>query len=298
MRERLRYAGHEILRVFWILCKVVLGLVLLACAMIFILGDRSCKVSGYSPMVSATSQAPLGVLYRYHHEGRGYLNFPLWYLRWNQKDFQEFTKTDSPSDFTYLTAEAQYWCGYEAVTGLTYRAGYPIDIERHVALWLLGAEFTVENDARFLYEHTIGWVTGWHLPAPQVLKDPVEQGTFYLTVSEISSTLAAQIRNVRVIGQVPDTDQLLLEVPRDSGLLAVLTELANRGASFKDIEGNSNIALSVVIPTTHTEFFPEAHQVISMPIPTQPGFTRLLFSVPIVDLAVALTNFKAQKRVY
>jgi len=136
--------------------------------------------------------------------------------------------------------------------------------------------------------------------AEVVASAPRADSSVYVTAVDISDRSIAEVSGAFLQARLPGGAARIATV--HSSLGDVLEALATKGAEFQDIDGNVNIALSIIVPQAWSQYFPEVHELLSLPILTDPTHRRIIFSVRVPDLAVTLTNFRAEhvpvERVY
>lgn len=81
---------------------------------------------------------------------------------------------------------------------------------------------------------------------------------------------------------------MVIELPQYGDFIGVIEKLSAAGASFTDIEGNHNIALSVIVDADKVPEIPNAHDILAMPIPTEPGKERIMYSVPMISFTAVV----------
>jgi hypothetical protein len=89
-----------------------------------------------------------------------YLTLPEWFIVFTADEYAGLVRQNSPTNFPYLDAVAQYWRYYDAVCQST-RQTYAFETGYHVMLGVIGVSFTAENVIKSIYENTIGRFTSW-----------------------------------------------------------------------------------------------------------------------------------------
>lgn len=92
-----------------------------------------------------------------------------------------------------------------------------------------------------------------------------------------------QISRVRVVKQVGPRDAIV-SIPRYQEFTTVASTLAQRGAHFVEIAGNSSITFSAIAPATWSAQSLPAQKIFSMPIVTQPQLQRIVFRCDVQSL--------------
>lgn len=88
-----------------------------------------------------------------------YLTYPEWYIVYSAEEEAAYLQQGKrPSQFPYAGSVAQYWCGYRHVFDVT-NGRYPFNGGNHLVLGVIGVSFSVEQLAKGVYEHTVGWQT-------------------------------------------------------------------------------------------------------------------------------------------
>ena len=103
---------------------------------------------------------PEGIANYTRPEAFTYLTLPEWFIVYSTDEYAAFIARADPSRFPYLGSIRQYWGFYSSACAETRRR-HPFETGYHVMLGVIGASFTVENSVRFVYERTVGALTGW-----------------------------------------------------------------------------------------------------------------------------------------
>ena len=114
-----------------------------------------------------------------------------------------------------------------------------------------------------------------------------EPGDTYAWVDNASPALLASMPRLKIVKQV-GAKSLIVEIPRYHEFTAIASDLAHRGIKFTEIAGNSQIAVSVVVPQLWSYAGPDAQQLFSLPVLTSPEKKRLVLSVDVPSLYVLL----------
>jgi hypothetical protein len=91
-------------------------------------------------------------------EDQTFLTFPEWFLVHSPAEYAAFVKSQSPSDFPFISHIKQLWQSYGSVYAAT-RDKYPFNFGYHVMIMVISASTTVEYSLRAAYETLIGRVT-------------------------------------------------------------------------------------------------------------------------------------------
>jgi hypothetical protein len=87
-----------------------------------------------------------------------FLTFPEWYLVYSPDEYADFIENHPPDQFPYLGHVGQFWQGYYAIYQAT-KDDYPLNVDYHVMIWIIGVSTTVEYALKWAYETIIGRVT-------------------------------------------------------------------------------------------------------------------------------------------
>jgi hypothetical protein len=117
------------------------------------------KCYSSTPASRAPAVAPPENLPRYTRaEAFTYLTLPDWFIVYNADEYASFIASRPPSGFPHVGSIRQYWGLYGTACSATRRT-HPFESGSHVMLGVIGASFTVESSLRYVYEHTVGWLT-------------------------------------------------------------------------------------------------------------------------------------------
>ena len=124
-------------------------------------GFVGVKCYSATPAARAFAVAPPDGIANYTRaEAFTYLTLPEWFIVYSTDEYAAFIARADPSRFPYLGSIRQYWGFYASACAETRRT-HPFETGYHVMLGVIGASFTIENSIRFVYERTVGAVTGW-----------------------------------------------------------------------------------------------------------------------------------------
>lgn len=82
--------------------------------------------------------------------------------------------------------------------------------------------------------------------------------------------------------------EIIVEVPRYQEFTPSAASLIKKGARFRQISGNGLIAVSVIAPSGWAASLPGTQILLSQPIPSQPGHTRVLLLCRVAELHTVL----------
>ena len=116
-----------------------------------------------------------------------------------------------------------------------------------------------------------------------------EPGDTYAWVENLNPEQLSQIPRVKLVKPVGPQAQIVI-IPRYQEFTAVAAGLAQHGARFVEIAGNSQITLSVLAPESWRYQGPAAQQLFSMPLLTHPGRQRVVLVCPVSSLDQALNT--------
>lgn len=84
----------------------------------------------------------------------------------------------------------------------------------------------------------------------------------------------------------------IVSIPRYQEFTPIASSLAQQGAHFVEIAGNSSVVLSVLVPEAWQDNSP-AQQLFSLPVLTHPGWRRVFLRSDVSSLDQALNRLRA-----
>jgi hypothetical protein len=197
-----------------------------------------------------------------------------------------------------LTAEDRYGAAVaqEYVDFIRYKPWYQFDFAARLhGLWtdtgLFGPHLirkwerkyalTTEYGVKAVYGWLIGLATAGIYDAPREVTS--------IVVSRWPAC-DADTEGLVVLRKI-DKGGALVTVPRYEGFRSPAVALARCGADFQEIAGNRTVILLSTIEPAGTAMLAQTRILLRQPILTQPGSERVLYVVPVTDLARALRTF-------
>jgi hypothetical protein len=119
-----------------------------------------------------------------------------------------------------------------------------------------------------------------------------EPAETYAWIDNVNAAILQQVLRVRVVKQV-GPQASIVDVPRYQEFTALATTLAEGGAQFIEIAGNSQIVLSVVAPHSWSPKEPGTTELFSSPILTRPGEKRAVIGCDVPSLHAVLNSLRA-----
>ncbi|MGD9592029.1 MAG: hypothetical protein AB7V32_05880 [Candidatus Berkiella sp.] len=106
----------------------------------------------------------------YHRsEESTFLTFPEWYIVYSSQEYAQVLEKGLPSEFPYFSAIGQFWKGYCYCNALAKT--YPVNVDNHVMIMVIGTSLTLEYIFKGLYENSIGRFSEWMSHHQQVAED-------------------------------------------------------------------------------------------------------------------------------
>ena len=87
-----------------------------------------------------------------------YLTYPEWFLVHSPAELAAYMQDQPPSGFPFFGHVRQFWQGYRAVYQAT-KDTYPLNVEYHVMVMVIGVSTTVEYAVKAAYETLVGRLT-------------------------------------------------------------------------------------------------------------------------------------------
>lgn len=86
-----------------------------------------------------------------------YLTYPEWFLVFSPREYTEYAKEHTPTEFPFLGHLAQFWTGYAVANRQATPYGFNFDY--HLMDWIIGASTSAEFLVKAAYEATVGRVS-------------------------------------------------------------------------------------------------------------------------------------------
>lgn len=119
-----------------------------------------------------------------------------------------------------------------------------------------------------------------------------EPAETYAWIDGVTAPTLQQVSRVRMVKQVgPQT--FIVDVPRYQEFTALATTLAEGGAQFVEIAGNSQIILSVVAPQSWSPKEPGTTELFSSPLLTHPDQKRAIIGCDVSSLNAVFSSVRA-----
>jgi hypothetical protein len=119
-----------------------------------------------------------------------------------------------------------------------------------------------------------------------------ESDNTYAWVENLDEALLPQISRLKVVKQV-GPQIYIVDIPRYQEFTAVASMLAQHGARFVEIAGNSQITLSVLTPRTWHYHGSVASQLFSVPVLTHPESQRVVLACRVSSLDQTLDTLRS-----
>ncbi len=146
-------------------------------------------------------------------------------------------------------------------------------VERRVAL-------TLEYGGKAIYAQVIGALAG-AVPAPLSIQ------------SIVVGADPAIVPGVKIIKRLSQ-GEVVIETPRYAKFTVIMGELARAGIVFREIAGNDDIMVALLVPRQSTFQHPGMSELMSVAVAFKPGWRRLMVNVKVGSLADLLEKSRAQ----
>ena len=113
----------------------------------------------------------------------------------------------------------------------------------------------------------------------------------YAWIDNADNTLLQQMPRVQVIKEV-GARAFVVDIPRYQEFSDIASALADRGARFVEIAGNSEILVSVLAPQFWRYPNPDARPLFSSPVLTHPGLNRVVLGCDAASLHSVLKSMR------
>ena len=119
-----------------------------------------------------------------------------------------------------------------------------------------------------------------------------EPAETYAWIENANETILRQLPRVRVVKQA-GPQAFIVSIPRYQEFTAVAMTLAEGGAQFVEIAGNSQITLSVLVPQSWRSGELRAAELFSSPMLTHPEQKRAIIGCDVASLHAVLNSLRA-----
>jgi len=143
--------------------------------------------------------------------------------------------------------------------------------------WERKYALTTEYTVKAAYGWLIGKATaaGYEAPSLETL----------VVLDQAPEDIAAELPHLKVMKRFQN-GQVLASLPRYQPFTSYAATLAEAGVSFEEIAGNDGqIVVSVIAPTSHNLELGDAATLMTQPILTEPGMSRLVLETPVRSLS-------------
>lgn len=118
--------------------------------------------------------------------------------------------------------------------------------------------------------------------------EPSETYLWIENVSPASLAATAQVKTIKQVG----AKSWIVSIPRYQEFTRVVSNLAADDVRFTEIAGNTQIAVSAIVPTTWTYEGPEVQLLFSAPILTSTPMKRVMLSADVSALHLVIKNLQ------
>jgi hypothetical protein len=164
----------------------------------------------------------------------------------------------------------------QAFSGL-WRTSEPHEKFRH---WERRLALSSEYGVKAGYAKLIGWASGASLGRD-------ERTLRFVAVAD-PKTLTAVDPRLTVVGTL-GKGELIVEAPRYAHFTDLLTKLSKSPVELKEISGNDDVLLTLLLPPRAPVPGPGAH-LLTIPMDDPPGWQRIALSVKVPDLLPILNH--------
>lgn len=88
-----------------------------------------------------------------------YLTYPEWAIVYAAREYAGFVGRQRESGFPYWAYVGRFWQDY--ATMIRASSAYPLNVEYHVMLVVIGTSHTIEHAIQWAYENSVGRLTEW-----------------------------------------------------------------------------------------------------------------------------------------
>ena len=146
---------------------------------------------------------------------------------------------------------------------------------------------SLQYGVKAAYAAVIRYAAGY-APADLVIKSVVGG----LDPSDVAAE--PRIKPIRDVTATDGTRGSLIETPRYQALTEIIQGLGVRHRTIFEIAGNHHILTTVILPPGKTLTLPDAVEIFSIPIQSNPGARRLGFDTAVQSLAAQPGAVEAQ----
>lgn len=144
-------------------------------------------------------------------------------------------------------------------------------IERRVSL-------SLQYGGKALYAAAIGWLAGYS-PAEPTIRSVVAG------LDDSDTAADPRIRRIRDVSAADGRRGVLIETPRYQAFTEIVRGFGERQRTLLEIAGNRRILTTVLAPADKPLSVPEAQEMFSLPIQSQPSLRRIGLDTPVSALA-------------
>jgi hypothetical protein len=119
-----------------------------------------------------------------------------------------------------------------------------------------------------------------------------EPAETYAWIDNVNVEMMQQLPRLKVMKQI-GPQAFIVDVPRYQEFTALASRLAEGGAQFVEIAGNSQIILSVIAPQSWSSRESGTTELFSSPILTHPGQKRAVIGCDVSSLGAVLNSLRA-----
>jgi hypothetical protein len=189
------------------------------------------------------------------------------------REYADFVHVRPFYEFRFAPQLGALWSG-------TYVFG-PHILRKWERKLFLTADYTVEAFYCWVIEKLTHLTYGY---------EPTET---YAWIDNVSSPMLGSLQHVKVVKQV-GPKAFIVDIPRYQEFTTVASVLTGEDVRFVEIAGNSQIAVSVIAPSSWGNRDEKADQLFSMPILTRPEKVRAVLRCDVDQLSTALRQLRTE----
>jgi hypothetical protein len=140
-------------------------------------------------------------------------------------------------------------------------------------------------------DYTIEAFYCWVIEKLTHLSYGFEPAETFAWVGNAPPALLQQTQHLKIVKSV-STGTLIVDIPRYQEFTTIAQSLATHDVQFIEIAGNSQIALSVIAPSSWTYKDTKAHQLFSLTILTNPNSRRIVLACGVSALTPVLRTIQ------
>ncbi|GEM_PF-191140 len=218
-----------------------------------------------------------------------YLTAPEWQNVRVSQSYGEFIEHTPFYDFPYFSELANFW-GVFAKSWTAARRDYSFwevaSSEYTMMNLFIGVMMTAEYSLKGLVSLPFSWLYG---------SEEFKEASTIQLLARMPDEESLDPR-VKVMGKFPSENLYHLEIPRYLPFKEILISLADAGAEFSEIAGQSNIQIDLFVPSEKTIDLPEGCILLyTTPAPADPDHAYLACDIEVNKLGQVLRELRKKQ---